>query len=245
LTTSSSSEILSSTELASSSSISLSSLTLSSSTLAVSSSVALSSSSMLVSSSSIAQSSSVVSSSSAPDTLVVTWSGGSGALVDPRDTVTYKVTNFAGATWFAENLRVATATSTCDSYDPNAATTCNVYGRFYTFADASNGICPRGWRLPTAMDWSSLIFQVGGASIAGYNLKSSSGWYVNNGTDSFGMSMLPAGTASTPSSGTDAYFWADTTSGGLPGAYHINTASTAITLEFLSATEGVSVRCVR
>ena len=90
-----------------------------------------------------------------------------------------------------------------------------------------------------------MIALVGGDSIAGAALRSSSGWYMGNGTDSYGMDMQPAGIASNPSVAIDAYFWADSTHGTQAIAYHINTASSAILADSLVATEGVNIRCVR
>ena len=54
--------------------------------------------------------------------------------------------------------------------------------------------CPSGWHLPTHREWNELGKAVGGASIAGKYLKSTSGWFNGgNGTDDYGFSALPGG----------------------------------------------------
>jgi uncharacterized protein (TIGR02145 family) len=56
------------------------------------------------------------------------------------------------------------------------------------------GVCPDGWHLPDTTEWNTLFNAVGGKSVAGTKLKSTSGWYNSgNGTDAFSFSALPAG----------------------------------------------------
>ena len=83
--------------------------------------------------------------------------------------------------------------------------------------DVVHGICPDGWHLPDYRDFSNMVVNVGGYSIAGTLLKSQSGWREDgNGTDAFGFSVLPAGIRSADGSfdglgdGTD--FWSATES---------------------------------
>ena len=110
--------------------------------------------------------------------------------------------------------------SWCYADDPE---NCSKYGRLYTWAaaidsvkfatDAENpqdcgdgkscknilpdvvqGICPDGWHLPDYDDFSGLLPDVGGYSIAGSLLKSKSGWKEGgNGKDVYGFNVLPAG----------------------------------------------------
>ena len=103
----------------------------------------------------------------------------------------------------------------------NSLDSCAKYGRLYTWAaaidsmklanDATNpltcgygvecglsgkvqGICPKGWHLPSRTEWEALFTAVGGFSTAGPKLKSLTGWNSGgNGTDAFGFSALPAG----------------------------------------------------
>ena len=79
--------------------------------------------------------------------------------------------------------------------------------------------------MPSVSEFQTLISSVGGYSVAGANLKSTSGWksnsHVGNGSDSYGFSALPAGARNDAITyhvyrfydvGTYAFFW--TTSKG-------------------------------
>ena len=55
-------------------------------------------------------------------------------------------------------------------------------------------VCPKGWHLPTKTEFETLLSAVGGQSIAGSMLKSTSGWNDDgNGTNEYGFTALPAG----------------------------------------------------
>ena len=128
--------------------------------------------------------------------------------------------------------------------DNGDSTTCDVAGRLYTWAaamdsagvwstngkgcgynrpcsstDPVRGICPEGWHLPTSYEFDLLRIAVGGTSISGEVLKSTSGWddydgESGNGTDSFGFSALPAGYGNLngyfDNDGKYANFWTST-----------------------------------
>lgn len=126
------------------------------------------------------------------------WTGSSigihyGTLKDERDKKTYKTVTIGTQTWMAENLNYTTADSYCYRND---SSNCSTYGRLYFWTDAMNA-CPEGWHLPTKAEFETLIDAVGGRSIAGERLKSTSGWFSGlsngNGTDAYGFSALPAG----------------------------------------------------
>lgn len=133
-------------------------------------------------------------------------------------------------------------------YD-DLAENCDSWGRLYTWAatidsvmlatDADNpqycgyrnnkcffenlkGICPSGWHLPNNEEWFTLYSFVGGASIAGWILKSSTGWANEmNGSDAYGFSALPAGKNLSTSKlefyggGRSACFWSSEEEWGL------------------------------
>lgn len=88
------------------------------------------------------------------------------------------------------------------------------------------GICPNGWHLPTKTEWEILKNNCG-LSVAGKNLKVSSGWYIKKGAnvkndsvategigvDKYCFSALPAGCANgqvVNYIGTYANFWSAT-----------------------------------
>ena len=56
------------------------------------------------------------------------------------------------------------------------------------------GLCPSGWHVPTDLEWTQLTDYLGGESVAGYVMKSTSGWDDNgNGSNSSGFTGLPGG----------------------------------------------------
>jgi uncharacterized protein (TIGR02145 family) len=117
----------------------------------------------------------------------------------------------------AENLNYQTDSSLCYE-DSNSY--CAQYGRLYDMETAKK-VCPSGWHLPSRQEWDSLCFAVGGEKKefersntiweerrdrgfwdgAGKKLKSTSGWIGwrdtdnGNGTDDYGFSALPGGSA--------------------------------------------------
>ena len=136
-------------------------------------------------------------------------SQGNGGLTDSRDGKSYKTVRIGSQTWMAENLNYKTENSYCYDDDP---ANCNTYGRIYTWPAAVGmseekcgyghvcglvgtvrGVCPLGWHVPSKEDWETLIAFVGGKSVMGEKLKSSSGWEKGNGSDDFGFSALPGG----------------------------------------------------
>ena len=160
-----------------------------------------------------------------------------GSMTDSRDGQSYKTVTIGTQTWMAENLNYETANSYC--FNNNSAN-CTKYGRLYTWTAAMDsagtwstngkgcgygstcsptgtirGVCPEGWHLPSRAEWETLFNAVGGQSVAGTKLKSTSGWYNSgNGTDAFSFSALPAGggyyNGRYSSEGDYAYFWSST-----------------------------------
>ena len=144
-----------------------------------------------------------------------------GSMTDERDGKTYKTVKIGDQTWMAENLNYYDASdlnvkekSWCFGKKDNGdSSTCDVAGRFYTWAaaidsvklanDADNplecgydkfcnltgtvqGICPPGWHLPNNTEWQAFLMAVGGRSTAGKVLKSQTGWNDYKGTSGNG-----------------------------------------------------------
>ncbi|MDR2582997.1 MAG: hypothetical protein LBC75_05900 [Fibromonadaceae bacterium] len=201
-----------STTPSSSSKPSSSSTPSSSSSVQSSSSVRASSSSSTPSSSSAAQSSSSVresSSSSIPSSSSISIKYGPS--VDHGGEI-YKTVVIGTQTWFQRNLNYDVEGSRCYSEKEYH---CDTYGKLYNWAAAmaldtscnSNscsmqinekhqGICPKGWHIPSNQEWATLIDFVG----KNYreHLKAESGWNSdngenNNGKDTYGFSALPGG----------------------------------------------------
>ena len=76
------------------------------------------------------------------------------------------------------------------------------------------GICDKGWHLPSRVEWNDLFVAVGDELTTGKVLKSQTGWYNRNGADAFGFSALPAGRRGSDVSydeeGYSVYFWSST-----------------------------------
>ena len=117
---------------------------------------------------------------------------------------------------------------------------CAKYGRLYTWAAAMDsvgawtenskgcgygktcsstypvqGVCPSGWHLPTEEEFRTLFTTVGGDSIAGAMLKTTSGWNRSGngatGMDGYSFAALPSGYRENDgvyyAKGGYAYFW--------------------------------------
>ena len=122
---------------------------------------------------------------------------------DSRDGQSYKMVKIGEQTWMAENLNYETSNSYCYLND---TTKCSEFGRYYTWKEAQEA-CPSGWHLPDTTEWKTLLEAVGGASVAGEKLKSTSMWQFNAGTDDFSFTVLPAG-----EKGSDGVFYYTKTS---------------------------------
>lgn len=129
----------------------------------------------------------------------------------------YRTVRIGEQTWMAENLRTtrfrdgspipqvpdqaewaALRSGAWASYDNNALNI-GLYGILYNGFAVSDarGVCPDGWKLPSATDWSTLIAHLGGDSEAGGKLKSTGTalWTKPNAsaTDESGFGGLPGG----------------------------------------------------
>ena len=67
------------------------------------------------------------------------------------------------------------------------------------FEGNRQGICPNGWHIPSETEFKTLLNFCG--SDAGKKLRTTSGWYKENGTDEYSFAALPAGSAN----GSEAY----------------------------------------
>ena len=140
-------------------------------------------------------------------------------MVDSRDGQSYRIVKIGKQTWMAQNLNYAAPNSVCYDNNPDF---CAMYGRLY-FYDAVPGACPSGWHIPKGGEWDEL-FSATGVTKGDHTMEkllSKEGWTLyegpfvtrdRNGSDDYGFTVLPAGTANTSgtfaSAGTDAEFWA-------------------------------------
>ncbi len=168
-----------------------------------------------------------------------------GSFTDSRDGQTYKTVKIGDQVWMAENLNFETDSSFCYN---DSAEYCAKYGRLYVWTAAMDA-CPSGWHLPDTAEWRMLLAAVGGDSIAGTKLKSTSGWNSDgNGTDDFGFTVLPAGGwGSKNFVGEAAVFWTSEWYEGYDDyAYGIRLyTDTIVRKGYSNKYIGSSVRCLK
>jgi uncharacterized protein (TIGR02145 family) len=137
-----------------------------------------------------------------------------------NDIANYRTVQIGEQVWMAENLDYNVEGSRCYNNDP---ANCAKYGRLYDYATAMDidteynselwggsdakhqGICPKGWHIPSNADWNVLMQFVNPScddnkkcAGAGTKLKATSGWAdyngkSGNGTDDYDFSALPGG----------------------------------------------------
>lgn len=190
-----------------------------------------------------------------------------GYLTDTRDGQTYRTVTIGSRTWMAENLNFMVDNSWCFQND---AELCPMFGRLYTWPVAMGldssykienssgallhqGICPSGWHVPSDAEWDTLANDVGGADLAGWKLKSMSGWGdPGNGTDAYGFRALPAGRLENDSDfvclGGVTHFWSSSERvAGASWAWRRDMSGGLDDLSRYSVSEklGHSVRCLK
>lgn len=157
-------------------------------------------------------------------------------------------------TWKVKNLAIddgGTGITIVDNVTANGVNFGTQY--FYTWDAAirvANSI--EGWHLPSKAEWETLAAYVGGASVAGIKLKSTTGWNDNtNGTDDFGFTALPVGNVvdgALQDNGKLATFWIPTLSYGLCDFSYFSNYSTIkdeINYSTTNNTNGYSVRLIK
>ena len=116
------------------------------------------------------------------------------------------------------------------------------------------GVCPTGWHLPTKAEFLTLFTAVGGMSVAGKKLKSTSGWkdyneIIGNGTDDYSFSALPASNrdrGGTSGEGYNAYFWSSTEDrSDLAIGVNLRYINDNAFMDLYNKDFGLSVRCVK
>lgn len=106
------------------------------------------------------------------------------------------------------------------NFDPGNA---SLYGKLYNWyaVSSSDAICPVGYRVPTAQDYTTLVAALGGTNPAGVKMKNTENWLTltrrtGNGTNESGFKgnpggYLKSGTAEFWDQGWSANFWTSTT----------------------------------
>ena len=187
---------------------------------------------------------------------------------DERDGQKYKVVCIGSQTWMAENLKTFVGGGSC--YDDEAAN-CGVFGKLYDWttimngAAASNsnpsgvqGICPKGWHVPSSSEWYQLALFADAATgnTGGDALRDSVLWQNTQypGKDKFGFKGLPAGKY-IPQPGIyrglhlQGYWWSTSIASASDNTYisaGLDPLTPKLTTSFVTSPETkISCRCVK
>jgi uncharacterized protein (TIGR02145 family) len=189
-----------------------------------------------------------------------------GTLVDARDGQIYNTVRIGSQWWMAENLNFYT--DTCSwYYDDDSATYASIYGRLYTWdtlmagtaSSSSNpsdvqGVCPSGWHIPSDAEWTQLIDELGGLTVAGGKMKEegTANWNSPNSgaTNESGFTGLPAGERTDAGvyqyEGNQAIYWSSTqqnpSEARIRRLYHDSSQANE---DHFDKDYGLSVRCVK
>lgn len=182
-----------------------------------------------------------------------------------------KTTHYADGTGLVDGTGAGITTgdvSTKYYFMYNDSSTYNAtYGLLYTWAAAMNGaasatatpsgiqgVCPTGWHLPSKAEYDSLIFNLGGDTLAGGKLKSTGTlfWYTPNtsATNTSGFGALPGGYRNSDSISYErriyGNFWVtDELSAQRAKVLRLSYNSKVSTFSDFPKEAGVSVRCVK
>ncbi|NND32783.1 MAG: hypothetical protein HKN76_09345 [Saprospiraceae bacterium] len=132
----------------------------------------------------------------------------------------------------------------------------NVYGKLYNWYAVIDprGLCPTGWRIPTATDWVALINFLGGANLAGGKMKETSLRYWNSpntsATNESGFTGLPSGLRGFNGSflfqGNSGSWWSSSSDGTLDVYMQSISYNSGISSPYYEdRRSGISVRCIK
>lgn len=118
-------------------------------------------------------------------------------LTDLRDNQVYKTAHIGDHVWMAENLNYVTQNGHADNGINSICHSdgCAKYGRYYQWTAAMDlpmdmelieykgkviqGLCPKGWHIPSMEDMDTLVLYVGGKTVAGEMLADTLMKYVD------------------------------------------------------------------
>ena len=128
-----------------------------------------------------------------------------------------------------------------------------IYGKLYNWycVNDERKLAPDGYHIPSDSEWSLLSEYLGGESIAGYKMKSTSGWNSNgNGDNSFGFNAFPGGYCNDNGNFNDitvyGYWWSSSEVNAGVAWYRYLLGGNARVGRYLNyKSDGFSVRCLR
>lgn len=132
------------------------------------------------------------------DTIKYSW------LRDSRDGQMYRTVHIGTQHWMAQNANFggSIGSDSVGVCNGNKLANCLIYGRLYTWNETFRGestedsaefrICPKGWAVPSRLDWDTLMQTIGNNA---KSICSRDGWVYPDsaGTDSTGLRILGSG----------------------------------------------------
>ena len=170
--------------------------------------------------------------------------------VNPFETV-----NINGLEWMKYNLAVDDGGNGILIQDVGVVNGIDLGTQYYYNWESAIRIANsmEGWHLPNTEEWASITnVEWGSPNTEGTKLKSVSGWNNNkNGTDDFGLSVLPVGyydgnnSSNYHGKGSDAYFWTSTTYSDNAFAVNLDTSENEKVYSRIKNSYYFSVRLVK
>ena len=127
-----------------------------------------------------------------------------------------------------------------------------VYGKLYNWHAVKNSriLAPSGYHIPSDLEWSLLTEYLGGEEIAGFKMKSTSGWANDgNGNNSSGFNGLPGGDCDDYGFfyiSAYGYWWSSSeVKANLAWYRSLYNGYTRVNRNFKYENNGFSVRCLR
>ena len=180
----------------------------------------------------------------------------------------YSTVQIGEQCWFSENCRylpVVSASSAGSETSPyyyvygyegstvseaKATSNYETYGVLYNWpAVMTEGICPSGWHIPSDGEFTELTDFLGGLSVAGHAMKSSSGWNNDgNGSNSSGFNGLPGGYlchVGCNDNGNYGYWWSASESDSNSWWRAMYDFNDSVSRHLGSQNDTYSARCVR
>jgi len=134
-------------------------------------------------------------------------------------------------------------------YDPKNG---EMYGKLYNWYAVGDPrvLAPIGYHIPSDAEWSALTEYLGGEEIAGFKMKSTSGWSNGgNGDNSSGFNGLPGGAWYNNGNFINmtefGYFWSSSDFTNIAWYRYLNNKNTQVLWFFANKYYGFSVRCLR
>ncbi|MCG8308297.1 MAG: hypothetical protein MI975_12970, partial [Cytophagales bacterium] len=200
---------------------------------------------------------------------IVQWSDTKrGTFYDSRDRKVYDVIKIGTQIWFAENLaygapgkQITNAITWQNNiaydgwcYYNNDSRYAFSYGMLYQW-ELANDVCPAGWHLPSDAEWTTLIDNQRGGSVAGGYLKEAgtTHWLAPNtgANNSSKFTALPGGLRDPSGNFVNArstgYWWSssEATSPLTIRSRIMYNNSTQVNTTKANKNSGLSVRCIR